>query len=73
MPGNKTPVVKRIPYQNLSFESLVSKAMTLAAKHNMLAEKETPEISYMSFFQDGSSARTEVEDDDDVQLALNVA
>ena len=65
VPGNRTPIAKRIPAK-MDYKTLVTKAKALAAKHDMLDEKE-PVITYKD---EGEWANLEVEDDDDLELAL---
>ena len=68
MPDNKTKdVAKRIPFESMTFNGLVEKALTLAAKHDMLDGDQTPMITY----EDKKSKSTiEVEDDTDLELAI---
>ena len=65
VPGNCTPIAKRIP-ASTDFAQLVSKAKALAAKHNMLDDKD-PIITYKD---ESEWENLEVEDDDDLELAL---
>lgn len=65
VPGNRTPIAKRIPAK-MDFEGLISKAKALASKHNMLDEKD-PVITYKD---EEDWANLEVEDDDDLELAI---
>ena len=65
VPGNRTPIAKRVPAK-MDYESLISKAKALAAKHQMLDEKD-PVITYKD---EDEWANLEVEDDDDLELAI---
>ena len=66
VPGNRTPVAKRLPAK-LDFTKLVTKAKELAAKHRMLADNEEPVISYKD---EDDRTNLEVEDEDDLELAI---
>jgi hypothetical protein len=66
VPGNTTPIAKRIPATNLNFASLIKKATQLAEKHNM-HDGKAPVITYKDS-EDWSNV--EIEDDDDLELAL---
>jgi hypothetical protein len=65
VPGNRTPVAKRLPAK-VDFDGLMAKAKALAAKHGMLDDQD-PVISYKD---DEEWANLEVEDNDDLELAL---
>ena len=65
VPGANTPVAKRVP-SNMNFAALMTKAKALAAKHDMLDDKD-PVITYKD---EEDWTNLEVEDDDDLELAF---
>ena len=65
VPGTGSPEGKRISDQ-IDYQGLISKAKALAEKHNVLDDQE-PVITYKA---QNERAKIQVEDNDDLQLAL---